>query len=160
MSCRILPLKSILGDTLDIVERVARESTLAPSLQEFGVVTYIGQGIARVDGLPNLKSEELVRFERDRLGMAFNLDPEDVGVILLDSPEGLESGSEVRRTHRVLDTMVGDALIGRVVDPLARPLDNAGPVAFHSADAHRGRRSADHGSRAGQRAARDRHQGD
>jgi F-type H+-transporting ATPase subunit alpha len=121
-------LRTILDDTLDVVERVARESALAPSLEEFGVITYIGQGIARVEGLPNLQSEELVRFEKDRLGMAFNLDPEDVGVILLDSPEGLESGSEVRRTHRVLDTMVGDALLGRVVDPLARPLDNAGPV--------------------------------
>jgi F-type H+-transporting ATPase subunit alpha len=117
-----------LDDTLDLVERVARESALSPELEEFGVVTYIGQGIARVDGLPNLQSEELVLFEKDRLGMAFNLDPDDIGVILLDSPEGLESGSEVRRTHRVLDTLVGEGLIGRVVDPLARPLDNAGPV--------------------------------
>ena len=81
-------LKTVLDDTLDVVERVARDSALSPVLEEFGVVTYIGQGIARVEGLPNLQSEELVRFENDRLGMAFNLDPDDVGVILLDSPEG------------------------------------------------------------------------
>ncbi len=121
-------LTSTLDHALDVVERVARESPLSPGLEEFGVVTYIGQGIARVEGLPNLQSEELVQFENDRLGMAFNLDPDEVGVILLDSPEGLESGSEVRRTHRVLDTLVGEALLGRVIDPLSRPLDNAGPV--------------------------------
>jgi F-type H+/Na+-transporting ATPase subunit alpha len=121
-------LKTTFDDTLDVMERVARDSVLEPALEEFGVVSYIGQGIARVEGLPNLQSEELVRFAGDRLGMAFNLDPEDVGIILLDSPEGLESGSEVRRTSRVLDTIVGPALLGRVVDPLGRPLDNAGPV--------------------------------
>ncbi|HML17811.1 MAG TPA: alternate F1F0 ATPase, F1 subunit alpha [Bryobacteraceae bacterium] len=121
-------LKAILDDTLEVVERVTRESVLEPSFEEFGVVTFVGQGIARVQGLPNVKSEELVLFEKDRLGMALNLDPEDIGIVLLDSPEGLESGSEVRRTNRVLDTPVGEALLGRVVDPLGRPLDNAGPV--------------------------------
>ena len=68
--------------------------------------------------------------------MTFNLDPDDVGVILLDDPDGVESGSEVRRTNRVLDTPVGEGLLGRVVDPLGRPLDNAGPVKTHSARAH------------------------
>lgn len=121
-------LKTVLDQTLDVVARVSRESALQPGIEEFGVVTYIGPGIARVQGLPNLKSEELVRFEGNLLGMAFNLDPEDIGVILMDNPEGVESGSEVRRTHRVLDTIVGQALLGRVVDPLGRPLDNAGPV--------------------------------
>jgi F-type H+-transporting ATPase subunit alpha len=121
-------LKTTLDRTLDLVDRVAQESAVEPSFEEFGVVTYIGPGIARVEGLPNLKSEELVRFEGNLLGMAFNLDPDDIGVILLDNPEGVESGSEVRRTHRVLDTIVGPALLGRVVDPLGRPLDNAGPV--------------------------------
>ncbi|MBZ5602297.1 MAG: alternate F1F0 ATPase, F1 subunit alpha [Acidobacteriia bacterium] len=121
-------LKSALDDTLDLIGRVSRESTLEPSFEEFGVVSYIGPGVARVTGLPNLKSEELVRFEGNLLGMAFNLDPEDVGVILLDNPEGVESGSEVRRTNRVLDTLIGAALLGRVVDTLGRPLDNAGPI--------------------------------
>jgi len=121
-------LAGVLEDTLDVMHHVSSECALEPSFQEFGVVTYIGQGIARVQGLPNLKSEELVLFEGNRLGLAFNLDPEDVGVILLDSPEGVESGSEVRRTNRVLDTIVGQALLGRVIDPLGRPLDNAGTV--------------------------------
>jgi F-type H+-transporting ATPase subunit alpha len=121
-------LKETLDDALNLVSGLTRDANLEPALEEFGVVTYFGQGIARVKGLPNLKSEELVRFEGDRMGMAFNLDRDDAGIILLDSPEGLESGSEVRRTNRVLDTIVGDALIGRVVDPLGRPLDNGGPV--------------------------------
>ena len=66
--------------------------------------------------------------------MTFNLDPDDIGVILLDDPTGVESGSEVRRTNRVLDTRVGEGLLGRVVDPLGRPLDNDGPVkSYHRA---------------------------
>ncbi len=121
-------LKTVLEDTLDLVGRVTRESTLEPAFEEFGVVTYIGPGVAQIQGLPNLKSEELVRFEGNLLGMAFNLDPGEAGIVLLDNPENVESGSEVRRTNRVLDTVVGKALLGRVVDPLGRPLDNAGPV--------------------------------
>src|ERR1019366_6157848 len=91
----------------------------------------VGPGVARVRGLPNVQSEELVRFEGDVLGMTFNLDPDDIGVILLDEASGVESGSEVRRTNRVLDTPVGEGLLGRVVDPLGRPLDGAGPVRTH-----------------------------
>jgi len=72
-----------------------------------------------------------VEFDGNRLGMTFNLDPEDVGVILLDEASGIESGSEVRRTNRVLDTPVGEGLLGRVVDPLGRPLDGAGPPRTH-----------------------------
>lgn len=121
-------LQTVLEETLDLVGRVSRESALEPAVEEYGVVTYIGPGVAQVSGLPNLKSEELVRFEGDLLGMAFNLDPGEAGIVLLDNPEGVQSGSEVRRTNRVLDTVVGNALLGRVVDPLGRPLDHAGPV--------------------------------
>lgn len=121
-------LKSTVVDVLDTVARVAEEASLRPHFQEFGVVTFLGPGVARVEGLPNLKSEELVVFENGLLGLAFNLDAEDAGIILLDSAETLESGSEVRRTGRVLDTVVGAALLGRVLDPLGRPLDNGEPL--------------------------------
>lgn len=121
-----------LRDTLETIHRVRCNFTLSPSMVEYGVVTYVGPGVARVRGLPNVKSEELVLLEGDRLGMTFNLDPDDVGVILLDDPAGIESGSEVRRTNRVLDAPVGEALLGRVVDPLGRPLDGAGDVRTHS----------------------------
>ncbi len=117
-------LKSAVTEAIDMVERVAEESSLRPQFEEYGVVTYLGPGVCRVEGLPHLKSEEIVRFEGDYLGLAFNLDAKDAGIILLDPAEGLESGTEVHRTGRVLDTIVGGALLGRVVDPLGRPLDN------------------------------------
>ncbi len=124
-------LGTVIDDTVEAIARARNEVSPALTLQEYGVVTYIGQGIARVRGLPHVGSEELLRFQGDLLGMTFNLDPDDIGVILLDDPAGVESGSEVRRTYRVLDTPVGEGLIGRVVDPLGRPLDGAGPLKTH-----------------------------
>lgn len=78
--------------------------------------------------MPEVKSEELISFPGGLYGMAFNLDPDQVGVILLDRSEHLSAGVEVTRTMRVLDVPVGPALIGRVVDGLGRPLDEAGPI--------------------------------
>ena len=124
-------LRSTLEETLDAIDRAQGGFSVSPSIEEYGVVSYVGPGVARVRGLPNVKSEELVEFEGGFLGMTFNLDPEDVGVILLDEAAGIESGSEVRRTDRVLDTPVGEALLGRAVDPLGRPLDGAGPPRTH-----------------------------
>jgi F-type H+/Na+-transporting ATPase subunit alpha len=124
-------LRTVIDDTFQAIDRARDAMQPALSLHEYGVVTSIGQGVARVRGLPHVQSEELLLFERDLLGMTFNLDPEDIGVILLDDPAGVESGSEVRRTRRVLDTPVGEGLIGRVVDPLGRPLDAAGPLKTH-----------------------------
>jgi len=125
------PLYGVLDDVLTAVDGASRRSVADLALEEFGVVTYIGQGVARVQGLPNVKSEELVRFEGDLLGMAFNLDPEEIGVVLLDDCTNIESGSQVRRTNRVLDVPVGEALLGRVVDAVGRPLDDAGPLQSH-----------------------------
>ena len=127
-------LHSVLDDALEALDEVRRDNNAAPVgpwFEEFGVVTYIGQGIARVRGLPNVKSEELVRFDGGVLGMTLNLDPGDIGVALLDDASDIESGSEVRRTNRVLDTPVGESLLGRVVDPLGRPLDALGPIDTH-----------------------------
>ncbi len=117
-----------LDDTMELLQEAVRSHPPELALREFGVVLYIGQGIARVRGLPHVQSEELVLFEDESLGMAFNLDRDEVGIALLDDCSGIESGSEVRRSNRVLDVPVGEALIGRVVDPLGRPLDDDGPV--------------------------------
>ena len=87
-------------------------------------------GIAQISGLPGVGYEELVRFSGGVLGMAFNIDEDEVGVILLGDFQDLHAGDEVQRTGRVLDVGVGEGLLGRVVDPLGRPLDNQGPVAF------------------------------
>ncbi len=97
--------------------------------REVGILTFVGRGIATVAGLPGVKSEELLRFPGGLLGMAYNVDADSVGVVLLDDPGGLKAGAEVRRTGRVLDTPVGEALLGRVVDPMGRPLDGLGPIA-------------------------------
>jgi len=121
-------LSGSLHEAVGAIQRARGGVDSGIQIQEYGTVCYIGHGVARVSGLPNVGSEELVIFEGGLLGMALNLDPEDLGVVLLDDASEVESGSEVRRTGRVLDAPVGDGLIGRVIDPLGRPLDNLGPV--------------------------------
>ncbi len=96
--------------------------------REIGIVNYVGYGIVRVDGLPNIRADELVLFPDNLKGLVFNIDPDEIGVILLGHTEGLHAGAEVRRTDRVLDVPVGESLIGRVVDALGRPLDNQGEI--------------------------------
>lgn len=99
-----------------------------PPVHEVGTVRSVGQGIARVEGLPGVRAEELVRFPGGVLGVALNLEEDGVGVVLLGNGGGIYAGCEVRRTGRVADVAVGDALLGRAVDALGRPVDGLGPV--------------------------------
>ncbi len=103
----------------------------APQLtpREVGTIISVATGIAKVSGLPGVGFEELVKFPGDVLGIAFNVDEEEVGVVLLGEYWHLHAGDEVERTGRVMDVVVGDELLGRVIDPLGRPLDGKGPVA-------------------------------
>ncbi|WP_372591045.1 alternate F1F0 ATPase, F1 subunit alpha [Guyparkeria sp.] len=96
--------------------------------REIGVVRSVSTGIARVVGLPGVGYEELLRFPHDMYGIAFNLDEDEIGVVLLGDYWRLSAGDQVERTGRVVDVGVGEALLGRVVDPLGRPLDERGPV--------------------------------
>jgi len=107
----------------------AREK-FSPQLKphEVGVITHVSTGIARVSGLPNVGFEELVQFPGGAFGIAFNVDEGEIGVVLLGDYAQLHAGDEVLRTGRVMDVAVGDSLLGRVVDPLGRPLDGLGPV--------------------------------
>jgi F-type H+-transporting ATPase subunit alpha len=106
---------------------------------ETGTVLSVQPGIARISGLPGVEADELVSFRRrgvrdgtaPLLGIAFNLDAHEVGVILLGDSQVLQAGDEVRRTGRVVDVPVGPALIGRVVNGLGEPLDGGGPVECH-----------------------------
>jgi F-type H+/Na+-transporting ATPase subunit alpha len=109
--------------------RRAREG-FTPQLitREVGVVTNVATGIAAVTGLPGVGFEELVMFPEGLLGIAFNVDEAEIGVILLGEYQELRAGDEVTRTGRVMDVAVGDALLGRVIDPLGRPLDGKGDV--------------------------------
>ncbi len=101
----------------------------ALALEETGRITSVGTGVARVSGLPGVGFEELVRFDGDVYGIAFNVDADEIGVVLLDDAWRLKAGAAVTRTGRVMDVAVGDALLGRVIDPLGRPLDGLGRVA-------------------------------
>jgi F-type H+-transporting ATPase subunit alpha len=98
------------------------------TLREVGAIASVATGIAKVTGLPGVGSDELVRFPGELLGIAFNVDEDEVGVVLLGAYEHLNTGDEVGRTGRVMDVVVGDGLLGRVIDPLGRPLDGAGPL--------------------------------
>jgi F-type H+-transporting ATPase subunit alpha len=102
------------------------ESTLR--LRQAASVRSVGESIARISALPEVRADELVRFAGNRLGMVFNVDVEELGIILLDPAAEIRVGTEVRRTGRVLDVPVGQDLIGRIIDALGRPLDGAGPV--------------------------------
>ena len=95
---------------------------------DVGEVLEVGDGIARVSGLTNVQLNELVEFPNGVLGVAFNLEEDRVGVIILGEYAEIEEGQLVRRTQRIASIPVGDALLGRVVDPLGRPLDGKGPI--------------------------------
>ena len=97
-------------------------------IEEIGEVSFIGDGIARVIGLTNVMAGELVEFENGAYGLAQNLEKNDVGVIIFGGYENIHEGEPVKRTGRILDVPVGDALIGRVVDALGRPIDGLGAI--------------------------------
>lgn len=93
-----------------------------------GVVLQVGDGIARIHGLSNVMAGELVEFPNGVFGMAFNLEEDNVGVIVLGPVVGIQEGHQVKRTGRITEVPVGEALLGRVVNPLGQPLDNRGPI--------------------------------
>ncbi|GDX21745.1 ATP synthase subunit alpha [Actinomycetes bacterium] len=98
------------------------------SRDEVGTVSQAGDGIARVEGLPSTMANELLQFENGTLGLALNLDVREIGVVILGDTAGIEEGSSVRRTGEILSVPVGDAFLGRVVDPLGRPIDGKGEI--------------------------------
>jgi F-type H+/Na+-transporting ATPase subunit alpha len=98
------------------------------SREEVGTITEAADGIARVEGLPSVMANELLTFEDGTLGLAQNLDVSEIGVVVLGEFSGLEEGQEVKRTGEVLSVPVGDAFLGRVVDPLGTPIDGLGEI--------------------------------
>ena len=95
---------------------------------ETGIVTYIGDGIARAQGLDNAMSGELLIFENGTIGMAQNLETNDVGIIILGGFTDIREGSVVRRTGKIMEVPVGSGLIGRVINPLGQPVDGLGEI--------------------------------
>ena len=111
------------------IQEVCREQKPGLDLHEIGTITTVSTGIATVAGLPGAGFEELLEFPGGVFGIAFNLDEHEIGVVLLGDYAHLQAGDEVKRTGRVMDVPVGEGLLGRVVDPLGRPLDGKGGVA-------------------------------
>ncbi|GID25578.1 F0F1 ATP synthase subunit alpha [Paractinoplanes brasiliensis] len=110
------------------LERYVSSATNEVTREEVGIVSDAGDGIAHVEGLPSVMANELLEFEDGTLGVAQNLDVREIGVVVLGDFAGIEEGQQVKRTGRVLSVPVGDAFLGRVVDPLGRPIDDRGDI--------------------------------
>jgi F-type H+-transporting ATPase subunit alpha len=128
MTREIESLQSIIDRVMDQIAQVRQTGIPDLAAREVGTITSVGTGIAMVSGLPNVGFEELVQFPGDLLGIAFNVDEDQIGVVLLGEYFHLHTGDEVVRTGRVMDVAVGGGLLGRVIDPLGRPLDGKGPA--------------------------------
>jgi F-type H+-transporting ATPase subunit alpha len=99
-------------------------------MREVGTITSIATGIAKVSGLPGVGFEEVLKFPNDEYGISFNVDEDEIGVVLLGDYWQLHAGDEVERRGHVMDVPVGDGLIGRIINPMGRALDGMGPLAY------------------------------
>lgn len=122
-------LEEILEKAMTDFEETVRAFSPKPEVEELGVVLSVEEGVVKIRGLPSAQSEEVLQFAGGVLGIAFNLDGEEIGAVLLGRSREIEAGSEVRRTGRVIDVPVGDGFLGRVVDATGKPLDGLGPIA-------------------------------
>ena len=122
------PLQTLLNNTFTTFEQVLNNYQPQIQTREIGIIKSLTQGIANISGLPNVKADELLRFSGDILGIAFNLDANEIGVILLGNSQHLAAGQEVQRTGRVLDVPVGEGLLGRVLNVTGQALDNQGAI--------------------------------
>ena len=101
-------------------------------IREVGSVISVGDGIAKIYGLDRVMYNELLDFPHGVTGIALNLEEDSVGAVLLGESHLIKEGDVVKRTHRIISVPVGQALIGRVVDPLGQPLDGKGPILTHA----------------------------
>ncbi len=121
-------LQTALDDSLQVYHDVLEHIRPGVRVTQNGRVGFVGEGIVRATGLPDVKSEELVNLAGDIPGLAFDLGPDEIGIILLDKPRDLASGSRVTGTGRVLDVPVGEELLGRTIDAIGRPRDTKGAL--------------------------------
>ena len=115
-------------DIQGAIEEYVSSFTSDTAREEVGTVVDTGDGIAHVEGLPSVMTQELLEFPGGVLGVALNLDEHSVGVVILGNSETLGEGQQVKRTGEVLSVPVGEAFLGRVVDPLGNPMDGRGPI--------------------------------
>ena len=115
-------------DIASVIKRQIEEFGQDLTMTDVGVVVEVGDGIARIHGLSGVGSTELLEFEGGTIGMALNLEEDGVGAVILGDPLSVQEGTEVRSTGRVAELPVGKEFLGRVVDPLGRPIDGKGPI--------------------------------
>jgi F-type H+-transporting ATPase subunit alpha len=128
MTAAFESLETVFDRAFSAIGQARQAITPQLTPREVGTITNVSTGIARVSGLPGVGFEELVKFPGGVFGIAFNVDEDEVGVVLLGEYSHLHAGEEVERTGRVMDVAVGEGLLGRVIDPLGRPLDGRGSV--------------------------------
>ena len=122
MKIRAEEISKIIQQQVENFDKKATKS-------EVGTVLEVGDGIARVYGLDNVQAGELVEFPGNITGMALNLQEDNVGVVIFGEDRTIKEGDEVKRTERIAEIPVGESLLGRVVDPLGKPIDGKGPIA-------------------------------
>lgn len=123
-------LNKILDEAFADLSHRRKGYTPGLEVEEVGVVKNVSSGVATVSGLMGTGFEELLQFQNNLYGIAFNLEEDEIGVVLLGRHDQLKAGDTVFRTHRVADIPVGDDLLGRVIDPMGNPIDDKGPIAF------------------------------
>jgi len=111
-----------------LIKQQIEQFSAKVEVYDTGIVLSVGDGIARIHGLDNAMAGELLEFSNGTYGMALNLEEDNVGVVILGTMKGIEEGNEVKRTGRIAQVPVGDALLGRVVNPLGQPIDGRGPI--------------------------------
>lgn len=121
-------LKDVFDKVFTEIHQVRESVTPTLTPKEVGRILTVSTGIANVSGLPTVGFDELIKFPGDLFGIAFNVDEKEIGTVLLGEYSHLHAGDQVERTQRVMDVAVGEELLGRVIDPLGRPLDNKGPI--------------------------------
>lgn len=124
----LINLSKIVQDTSESIDKAINTPRQNLSISEVGRLQRVEQGIARISGLPGVKSQELISFSQGEIGMVFNLDEHEVGAVLLSDSHHLKAGGKVIRTHQVVNVPVGSNLLNRVVNGLGAPLDDAGPI--------------------------------
>ena len=121
-------LKEAAKEAFGLVETAVDSSSAELEVEEISTVRSVSGGTAEISGMENVQMEELLEFSDGVTGMAFTLSEDSVGAVFLTRPDNVKAGDRVYRTGRVVDIPVGEELLGRVIDPLGRPLDGKGVV--------------------------------
>ena len=116
------------GEVSEIIKQQLKEISTETHLEEIGSVIQVGDGIARVYGLTNVQSNEMIEFQNGVKGIVLNLEEDNVGAVLLGPTEGIKEGDTVKRLNTITSIDVGEALLGRVVNTLGEPIDAKGQL--------------------------------